>query len=77
MKLFAFKLGRYRKFILAIVGFVSVVGVAAFDGEISDAEAAAIVSASITAGGVFGVRNRTLDEIQAKADEYAKSRVKP
>lgn len=71
MKLFAFKLGRYNKFLMAIVGFVAVVGVCTFDGEVSDAEAAAIVSAAITAGGVFGVRNRTLDEIQDKADEYA------
>lgn len=71
MKLFAIKLGKYNKFVMAIVGFVAVVGVVSFDGEITDAEAAAIVSAGITAGGVFGVRNRTLDEIQAKADEYA------
>lgn len=71
MKLFTIKLGKYNKFIMAIAGFVAVVGFTTFDGEVSDAEAAAIVSAAITAGGVFGVRNRTLDEIQAKADKYA------
>lgn len=70
MNLFVLKIGKYNKFVMALVGFAAVIGVTAFDGAITDAEAAAIVSAAITAGGVFGLRNRTLDEIQDKADQY-------
>lgn len=70
MNLFVLKIGKYNKFVMALVGFAAVIGVAAFDGAITDAEAAAIVSAAITAGGVFGLRNRTLDDIQDKADQY-------
>lgn len=74
MKLFTLKLGKYNKFISAIVGLVAIVGVATFDGDLTDSEAAVILSAAITAGGVLGVRNKYSEEVQRILDEYAASK---
>lgn len=68
---FRIKLKGYSKFVAAIAGFVAVIGVAALDGEITDSEAAVILSAAITAGAVFRAPNKTVEEIQKALDEYA------
>lgn len=62
------KLGRYRKFIMAICGFVAVVGASSSDGEVTLSEAAAIMSAAAAAVGVFRVTNAPMKEVEDSHD---------
>ena len=71
------KLGKYTKFISAIAGVVAVFAFVSSDGVIDSQDGAAIASAVITAGAVFGFRNKTVDEVQAELDAYAKSKNVP
>lgn len=51
-------LGKYAKFVAAFVGFVAVLGQVSADGNIDSAEAGVLVTAAITAGAVFGFKNK-------------------
>jgi hypothetical protein len=51
------RLGQYSKFIVAIAGFVAVVGQVAEDGEVDTAEFGLVVTALAVAVGVFFKRN--------------------
>lgn len=68
------KVQKYNKFIVALAGFVAAVSLAFSDGELSDQEFAVLVSSGVTALGVFGVRNKYLDEAKDKADDWADDR---
>lgn len=49
---------KYSKFIAALGGFIAVLVAVSTDGAIDTNDAAAIVAAAVSAGAVFGVRNK-------------------
>lgn len=56
------KIGQYRKFIVALIGFLTVVVSAMSDGNISVDEQLAIGVAGLTALGVYQAPNDDADE---------------
>jgi len=51
-------MSQYSKFIVAIAGFLGVLASVGADGQVTSAEAGAIVTAAIAAAGVFAVKNK-------------------